>query len=69
MGDEATEDLCVLAAETGIEHVSILLAPVDFRTRSPPERMPALQSWTKDLYDSIKVELSAYAILANEPTR
>lgn len=30
MGDEAAEDLFVLAAETGIENVSIILSPVDF---------------------------------------
>ena len=30
MGDEAAEDLFVLAAETGVDNVSIILSPVDF---------------------------------------
>lgn len=61
MGDEAAEDLFVLAAETGIENVSILLAPVDFRKRSLPERMAPLPSRTQGLYDAIRVELEKLA--------
>jgi hypothetical protein len=58
MGDKAAEDLFVLAAETGIDNVSIVLAPVDFRIRELPARTPPLPPWTNDLYDSIKKELA-----------
>ena len=34
MGDPAAEDLFVLAALTGIENVSVIFAPMDFRTES-----------------------------------
>ena len=33
MGDPATEDLFVLAAETGIKNISVILTPLDFRVR------------------------------------
>jgi len=56
MGDRAIEDLFVLAADTGIETVSVILTPVDFRRdkitlgdESPP--------WTADLYAVLKSEL------------
>ena len=57
MGDEAAEDLFVLAAETGIDNVSIILAPVDFRTRELPDPMPALPPWVGELYGATKEEL------------
>jgi len=57
MGDEAAEDLFILAAEAGIDNFTIILAPVDFRTRGLPETMAALPPWSDDLYDVIKTEL------------
>lgn len=58
MGDEAAEDLFVLAAEAGLENISIILTPIDFRTQKLPENMPALPEWTKDLYSEIQQELA-----------
>lgn len=57
MGDEAAEDLFVLAAEAGIDNVAIVIAPVDFRTRDLPVQMPTLPTWTGELYETIKQEL------------
>ena len=57
MGDEAAEDLFVLAAETGIDNVAIILAPVDFREKGLPDKVPPLPPWTGDLYGAIKAEL------------
>jgi len=57
MGDEAAEDLFVLAAETGIDNVAIILSPVDFRARGLPEKRPALPPWANALYDAIRTEL------------
>lgn len=57
MGDEAAEDLFILAAETGIDNVLVILAPVDFRTRDLPDPMPALPPWAGELYGTIKEEL------------
>ena len=53
MGDKAAEDLFVLAAETGIDHVSIILSPVDFRTSVMPAQVRPLPSWARDLYVEI----------------
>jgi hypothetical protein len=58
MGDQAAEDLFILTAETGIENVSIILSPVDFRTRGLPDPIPILPPWTGELYDAIKQELA-----------
>lgn len=60
MGDEAIEDLFVLAAETGIDHISIILSPVDFRESALPEELPELPAWIDELYDAIKTELEKY---------
>ena len=57
MGDEAAEDLFVLAAETGIENVVIIISPVDFRAGDLPTNMPAVPAWAPELYDEIKKEL------------
>ncbi|MDD5707448.1 MAG: hypothetical protein PHR35_16110 [Kiritimatiellae bacterium] len=57
MGDQASEDLFVLAADTGIDNVSIILSPVDFRTQRLPAQMAPLPPWSVDLYETIKKEL------------
>lgn len=57
MGDEAAEDLFVLAAETGIGKVSVILSPVDFRVRDLPEDMPSTPEWTGELYRAVREEL------------
>lgn len=57
MGDEAAEELFVLAAETGIDNISMILSPVDFRSQELPPHMTEVPDWTPDLYDLIKLEL------------
>lgn len=57
MGDETAEDLFVLAAETGIDNVSIILSPVDFTTRTLPTQMPPVPQWTGELYALIRMEM------------
>lgn len=62
MGDVAAEDLFILAATVGIENVTIILSPVDFRIRGLPKIMPPVPVWTKDLYASIRRELGNYRV-------
>jgi len=57
MGDEAAEDLFILAAEVGIDNINVILSPVDFRVRELPSRMPELPGWTGELYDAVRQEL------------
>lgn len=57
MGDEAAEDLFVLAAETGIDKVMVILSPVDFRRAGLPPKMPPVPKWTGALYEAVKSQL------------
>ena len=56
MGDEAAEDLFVLAADTGIEKISVILAPHDFRTLGRATSQNPL--WLPALYDEIAAALA-----------
>jgi hypothetical protein len=58
MGDPAAEDLFVLAAETGIKNISVILAPLDFRVRDLPANSPPSPSWTPELYSEIRKALA-----------
>jgi len=58
MGDEASEDLFVLAADTGLTNITVILSPVDFRKhRSVPES-GAVPAWTASLYQAIQSNLN-----------
>ena len=54
------EDLFVLAAQTGIDNVTVILSPVDFRLRDLPKDTPTMPDWTQDLYGAIRQELKIY---------
>ncbi|HEY3333125.1 MAG TPA: L,D-transpeptidase family protein [Capsulimonadaceae bacterium] len=60
MGDQAAEDLFILAADTGREHVKIVIAPVDFRRgeRVAPEALAKMPPWTPTLYATIKAAMA-----------
>jgi len=58
MGDQAAEDLFVLAAETDIKNISLILAPVDFRIRDLPPNSAPSPPWTSELYAEIKKALA-----------
>jgi murein L,D-transpeptidase YafK len=58
MGDEAAEDLFVLAADTGLKNITVILAPVDFRTGRTVAEDVKLPAWTPALYQEIKTRLA-----------
>jgi len=58
MGDEAAEDLFVLAAETGIGNIEVLISPVDFRRTELPRELPSLPAWYGELCEKIKARLT-----------
>ena len=58
VGDEAAEDLFVLAADTGLEHLTVILAPVDFRAGKNVPKVAKLPAWTGSLYQEIKTRLA-----------
>ena len=57
MGDDAAQDLFVLAADTGVANITVILSPVDFRksSTSPDKSLPA---WTDSLYQTLKAKLN-----------
>lgn len=57
MGDEAIEDIFILAADTGIKNISVILAPVDFRVPGSSVDQKDLPPWIDTLYDAIRSEL------------
>jgi hypothetical protein len=67
MGDEAAEDLFVLAALTGLSNVAVVIAPVDFRARELPAGPKTLRVWTRELYANIKAALRSYPLTTGEP--
>jgi hypothetical protein len=58
MGDQAAEDLFVLAAETGIKNMSVILTPIDFRVREFPTNSPPSPGWIPELYADIRKALA-----------
>lgn len=56
MGDDAAEELFLLAAEVGIENVTVILSPMDLRTRMLPLELDV--EWRRELYASIRTELA-----------
>src|SRR5688572_14036911 len=58
MGDEAAEDLFVLAADTGLDHIKVVLAPVDFRKHNPVPASETQPPWKGQLYEQIRAELA-----------
>ena len=56
MGDPASEELFVLAHAAGLENMTVILAPVDFRVKPRPtlDKPPA---WIDDLYTQIDAAL------------
>lgn len=59
MGDDAIEELFMLAADAGIANVKVIIAPVDMRSHaaSVPADAPA---WLPELYKTIKREIRRY---------
>jgi murein L,D-transpeptidase YafK len=56
MGDDAAEEVFVLSALAGREHVKVIISPTDFRTHGktgPPER----PNWVAELYETVREEL------------
>ncbi len=57
MGDEAAEDLFVLAADTGLRNISVILSSADFRRGKANPADVKLPLWTDLLYAEIRAKL------------
>lgn len=60
LGDQASEDLFVLASKTGFDKIKVIISPVDFRVSELPTEISELPGWTNELYAEIKNELKIY---------
>jgi hypothetical protein len=72
IGDEAIEVLFVLLADTGVENVDIVLAPLDLRTNTLPETL-AEDNWRRSLYLDVRAALDVLPtdtknVIANDGT-
>lgn len=56
VGDEAAEDLFVLAADAGLANTDVILTPVDFRKTELPSAV-SLAGWAPELYGTIRSRL------------
>jgi L,D-transpeptidase-like protein len=59
MGDQAAEDLFVLAADTGIANIQVILSPCDPRAGKPFPDVTGKLPWTESLYATIRSNLTA----------
>lgn len=58
MGDKAAEDLFILASDTGLQNMSVVISPVDFRTGAAVPKEAILPAWTAPLYAEVKARLA-----------
>jgi hypothetical protein len=66
IGDEAAEELFVLAVDAGFDDAVVVLSPVDFRRRGlPPD--PAQPAWVGDLYARLRAELDGMPAGESQP--
>jgi murein L,D-transpeptidase YafK len=59
MGDEAVEDLFILAARTGKENLRVIIAPTDFRLE-PPRLIMYEPRWVSILYAELSDALEPF---------
>jgi hypothetical protein len=57
MGDEAAEDLFVLAADAGIGNVTVIISPYDFRQGGGLKELTNRSPWINRLCDAIKARV------------
>jgi hypothetical protein len=60
MGDEAVEELFVLAAEVGRSKIKVIIAPTDLRAKRRPVFKHAQPAWVPKLYSEIATAMSKY---------
>jgi len=66
MGDEVAEDLFVLAADTGLTNLTLIITPVDFRKGKSVPKLAQVPGWSEPLYSQIKTQLAGLP-LAESP--
>ncbi|MEQ1698176.1 MAG: hypothetical protein ABL901_20290, partial [Hyphomicrobiaceae bacterium] len=60
VGDEAVEELFVLAALTGLSNVKLIISPTDFREKGTSAQAPGQPPWLPKLYTEIASSLNEF---------
>jgi len=60
MGDDAIEELFVLASRVGIKNIVVIIAPRNLRIK-PAKIKPKQPNWLSELYTDIQEELQKYS--------
>jgi len=62
IGDDAAEELFVLAAESDWKEAVVVVSPVDFRRSALPAGYRARPAWVEDLYVRLRAELERFPV-------
>jgi len=65
IGDQAIEELFVLAAHALPNGIEVIISPVDFRTQDKAPKLPGI-SWEQELYNSIRNALHEFPLSATD---
>jgi len=60
VGDEAAEELFVLAAHVGLDNIKLIIAPTDFRRRGIPPVAPHQPKWLPELYTQVAEAMTEF---------
>ena len=60
IGDEHIEELYFLVEKVGMQHVKVILSPIDFRKTTVNITKKNKHPWLKELYAKIKKEMKSY---------
>ena len=60
VGDEALEELFVLAAQTGLSNVKLIIAPTDFRRNGVRSIESSRPEWRPELYAEVAAAMSGF---------
>lgn len=60
VGDPASEEMFVLAAQVGLANVKLIIAPTDFRRNGVPEMAQGQPPWLGKLYTEVAGAMSSY---------
>lgn len=63
VGDEAAEEIFVLAARVGLPSIKLVIAPTDFRRAKPPEvAAPGQPAWVPKLYAEVANAMAEFKV-------
>ena len=68
IGDDAAEELFVMAANIGMSKIKLIIAPTDFRKKGLPEYMAKQPKWLPDLYSEVSVAMAEFKAPPENPS-